>query len=237
MNIFKFNVKSYAVVPFLAIAVIFLILHYTTWSQSSELKSEIYNDPENSINDRVNDLLSQMTLVEKIGQMALVEKNSIKKIEDISKYGIGAVLSGFGAKPDDNSSEGWQKMVDKFINESKKSRLGIPILYGVDAIHGHSNVPGNVVFPHAIGLGASGDIELVKKIASATKEQLLATNVNWNYSPTYDIPQDVRWGRVYEAFSDDPKLVSALGEAYIEGLQENINNPSKIDILATPKHT
>lgn len=195
-----------------------------------------YKDSSFSIEERVEDLLSYMTLEEKIGQMALVEKNSVRGSTDVSQYGIGAVLSGFGGKPEDNTIKGWKEMVSGFIAESEQSRLGIPIFYGVDAIHGHSNVPGFVVFPHFIGLGATGDEELVKDVAAATRDQLLATNVNWSYSPTYDMPQDIRWGRVYETFSDDPELVGSLGRAYIEGLQKDVVDGETISVLATPKH-
>lgn len=147
------------------------------------------------------------------------------------------MLSGFGGKPEDNTYSGWKNMVDTFVDVSRMSRLGIPILYGVDAIHGHSNVPGATVFPHMIGLGASGDATLVESVARATRDELLATSIRWSYSPTYDMPEDIRWGRVYETFSDDPVLVSKLGSAYIRGLQENPSTPSStIAVLATPKH-
>lgn len=177
-----------------------------------------------------------MTLEEKIGQMALVEKNSLNKISDISEYTIGGMLSGFGGKPDNNTPEGWRKMIEGFTEQSFESRLKIPILYGVDAIHGHSNVPGATVFPHFIGLGATGDASLVETIAEATALELLATNVRWSYSPTYDTPEDIRWGRVYETFSDDPALASRLGNAYLRGLQTSILDQSFISVLATPKH-
>ena len=110
-------------------------------------------------------------------------------------------------------------MVGSMKKQATKSRLGIPILYGVDANHGHSNVLGATVFPHAIGLGASGDAQLVEKVAAITTEELAVTGVNWSYSPSLDAPKDMRWGRVYEAFSDNPELISQLGKAYIDGAQ------------------
>jgi beta-glucosidase len=205
------------------------------------LHTEIPELPENPLYQnsdvplalRVTDLLSHMTLEEKIGQMALVEKNSLDELADIRTYGLGGILSGFGGKPDDNTAAGWKNMIGSFISESRSSRLGIPVLYGVDAIHGHSNVPGATVFPHFIGLGASGDEQLVEAVARATADELLATGVRWSYSPTYDLPEDIRWGRVYETFSDDPLLVSKLGSAYIRGLQEN---PSDHLLHCRPRH-
>lgn len=210
-----------------------------------ELRSILVTPPEDApyrsaqypTDARVENLLSYMTLEEKIGQMALVEKNSVHDTDDISKYGIGALLSGFGGKPEDNTAEGWDTMVLDFIHESEKSRLGIPIFYGADAIHGHSNVPGATIFPHAIGLGATRDPLLVENIARATAEELAATNIRWSFSPTLDTPNDIRWGRSYETFSDDPKLVTLLSTAYLKGLQKgNTESTSTLFVMGTLKH-
>jgi beta-glucosidase len=204
---------------------------------TSSTENAIYRDSSLPIDERVADLLARMTLEEKIGQMALVEKDSIKNSSDISNYYLGGLLSGAGAKPAVNTAEGWKVMIDAYQAEARQTRLGIPLLYGVDAIHGHAHVPGATVFPHAIGLGATRNPELVKAIAQATAAQLRATSVNWSFSPNLDLPQDIRWGRVYEAFSDDPALVSELGRVYIEGLQQASSaSSSRIEVLATPKH-
>jgi beta-glucosidase len=196
-----------------------------------------YRDSSLPIDTRVADILTHMSLKEKIGQMALVEKNSLEDLDHISTYGLGGMLSGFGGKPDENTGAEWKRMIETFVTESRTSRLGIPLLYGVDAIHGHSNVPGATVFPHFIGLGASGNPTLVERVARATARELLATGVRWSYSPTYDMPEDIRWGRVYEAFSDDPLRVSTLGSAYIRGLQTpSATGAAPLAVLATPKH-
>ena len=189
----------------------------------------LYLDPSQPIEARVADLLSYMTLEEKIGQMTLVEKNSIQG-GDVAAYHVGGLLSGAGAKPKQNTAAGWKEMIDAYQSEASKSRLRIPILYGADAIHGHSLVPEATVFPHALGLGATGNSELVKKVAQATAQEMSATGVNWSFGPNLDQPQDIRWGRVYEAFSDDPELVGKLGAAYLAGLQQDSA------VLATPKH-
>ena len=197
----------------------------------------LYLNTELPIETRVADLLSYMTLEEKIGQMTLVEKNSIEELSDISDYHLGALLSGSGAKPEDNTVEGWNQMIATYQAEATKSRLGIPLLYGSDAIHGHAHVPGATVFPHMIGLGASGNAELVRKVAAATADEMLPTGVNWNFSPNLDAPQDIRWGRVYETFSDDSALVAELGAAYLEGLQAyEDSDDNSLKVLATPKH-
>lgn len=198
--------------------------------------SAVYLDESQPIEVRVADLLSYMTLEEKIGQMTLVEKNSINEQDDISKYYLGGILSGAGAKPAENTVEGWAEMIDGYQAAAKQSRLSIPLLYGADAVHGHALVPTATVFPHAIGFGASGNADLVEKVANATAEEMFATGVNWNFYPNLDLPKDVRWGRVYEAFSDDSKLASDLGASYVEGLQTNDDLNEHIFVLASVKH-
>ncbi len=203
-------------------------------SASAPSADALYRQASAPVDARVEDLLSRMTLEEKLGQMALVEKNSVDDASDIAAYGLGALLSGAGAKPNDNTGEGWRSMVTHFTALSKKSRLGIPILYGADAVHGHGNVPGATIFPHSIGLGATRDAGLVERVARATAEELNATGIYWSYSPNLDLPQDIRWGRTYEAFSDDPAVAAPLGAAYVRGLQ--VGNASGTNVLATAKH-
>ncbi len=213
-----------------------LVSFFTHREPSSPPSDARFRNTSLPISERVSDLLSYMTLAEKIGQMALVEKNSLRKDQDIATYGLGGMLSGFGGKPENNTPLGWREMIRRFIDTSQTSRLGIPLLYGVDAIHGHSNVPGATIFPHFIALGATRDEKLVERVAAATSNEIMETGANWSYSPTYDMPEDIRWGRVYETFSDDPALVSTLGAAYIRGLQQRSTPTSTIKLLATPKH-
>jgi beta-glucosidase len=181
-----------------------------------------------------------MTLEEKIGQMTQVEKNSIRP-GDITKYYIGSILSGGGGYPSENTAQAWYAMVEGFQNEALKTRLQIPILYGVDAVHGHGNLRNATVFPHNIGLGAANDPELMKKIGRATAEEMLATGIPWNFAPVVAVVQDVRWGRVYEGYGEETSLVTSLSSAYIKGLQsltsdENPSPGQSIFVLATPKH-
>lgn len=194
----------------------------------------LYKQSDQPPEARVKDLMGYMTLEEKIGQMALVDKNSLVKTEDISRYYLGGILSGAGAKPQNNTPQGWRDMINEMKDQAAKSRLGIPILYGVDANHGHANVLGTTVFPHSIGLGASQNAELIEEVAAATSRELVATGVNWNFTPSLDAPKDIRWGRVYEAFSDSPDLVSRLGRAHISGTQTVYND--KAFVMASAKH-
>ncbi|HBP00230.1 TPA: beta-glucosidase [Candidatus Uhrbacteria bacterium] len=189
----------------------------------------LYRDASLTIDVRVEDLLSRMTTNEKIGQLALVEKNSITDTSDISSYGIGALLSGGGGNPIQNTPKTWLAMVNDFQHAAQNSRLSIPLLYGVDAIHGHSNVLGATIFPHALGLGATKDTDLVRRIGEITAQEISATGVNWNFSPTVDVVDDTRWGRTYETFSSNPIIVSELSVAYLTGLQSEF-------VMGTAKH-
>jgi beta-glucosidase len=184
--------------------------------------------------ERAAELLSRMTLDEKIGQMTLVEKGSMPH-GDVTRYFIGGVLSGGGGAPSPNTPENWAKMVDAFQEAALETRLAIPIIYGVDAVHGHGNLKGAVIFPHNIGLGATGDADLVERVARATAAEMIATNIRWNYAPVVAVVQDIRWGRTYEGFSENTDLVTRLGLAYQAGLQgESLSDP--MSVLATPKH-
>jgi beta-glucosidase len=191
-------------------------------------------NPPAPLAERVDDLLGWMTLDEKIGQMTLVEKNSIDP-DSVRRHAIGAVLSGGGGYPSENTPAGWLSMVDAYLEAAADSRLGVPLIYGVDAVHGHSNLRGAVIFPHNIGLGATRDPELVRRIGRATASETYATGIRWNYAPTIAVPQDIRWGRTYEGYGEDPGLVGRLGAAYIQGLQGD--DPSApLSVLATAKH-
>jgi len=190
-----------------------------------------YKDPSLPVEVRLDDLLARMTLDEKIGQMTLVEKNSINP-NDITTLYIGGLLSGGGGYPQgDNSPEGWAEMIDGFQEKALATRLGIPIIYGADGVHGHGNLRGAVIFPHNIGLGATRDPELVEQVCNVTAQEMLATGVYWNYAPVVAVPQDIRWGRIYEGYSENTDVVSELASACIRGMQSG--SPY---VLATPKH-
>jgi beta-glucosidase len=194
--------------------------------------------PATSIDQRVEALLAQMTLAEKIGQMTQVEKGSIQP-RDATRYFIGSVLSGGGGSPPSNTPEDWLAMVSDYQEAARETRLGIPLLYGVDAVHGHAAVVGATVFPHNIGLGAADDPELMRQIGRATAQEMAATGIRWNFAPVVAVPQDVRWGRTYESFGEDPALVSRLAASYIEGLQNDAGGRRFGDpatVVATPKH-
>lgn len=188
------------------------------------------NTAEATPSERAASLLAEMTLAEKIGQMTQVEKNSITP-DEVGAYSIGSVLSGGSGYPPNNTPAGWRRMVNAYQQAALSTRLRIPILYGVDAVHGHGAARGATIFPHNIGLGAANDPGLVQRIGRATAEEMAATDVHWNFAPVAAVPQDIRWGRTYEGYGEDTALVAELGAAYVQGLQES--SPA---ILATPKH-
>jgi beta-glucosidase len=204
-------------------------------TEPQEEERPAYLDSSLTAEERALDLLARMSLDEKLGQMTQVEKNSIRP-EDVTRYYIGSILSGGGGYPSgDNTPEGWAKMVDGFQAAALETPLGIPLIYGVDAVHGHNNLKGATIFPHNIGLGAADDPELVERIARATAEEMLATGIPWNFAPVLAVVQDIRWGRTYEAYGENTELVTRLGIAYQNGLQATAENDS-IFVLATPKH-
>ncbi len=185
---------------------------------------------------RVRELLGKMTLEEKIGQMTQPDQQALKDINDIDKYFLGSVLSGGDSDPKaGNRLQDWAEMYDRYQSQAMKTRLAIPLLYGVDAVHGHNNVIGAVVFPHNVGLGCTRNPELVEKAARVTAEEMLATGVNWAFAPCVAVPRDIRWGRTYEGFGEMPELASSLGAAAVTGFQGNdFSNP--LSVLACAKH-
>ena len=183
----------------------------------------------------VDSLLKQMTIDEKIGQMTQVDQQFLNDISDISKYGFGSLLSGGGSTPKVNEPKAWAEMYDKYQQEALSSRLKIPLLYGIDAVHGHNNVVGATIFPHNIGLGATRDAKLVESVARATALEVAATGIDWDFAPCLAVPNDYRWGRTYEGFSENTELVTELGNAAIIGYQSaDIDNPNSV--LACAKH-
>ncbi|CAL9044163.1 uncharacterized protein LOC135582547 [Musa acuminata AAA Group] len=180
-----------------------------------------YKDPKQPLNARINDLLKRMTLAEKIGQMSQIERENATA-DVLKTYFIGSVLSGGGSVPAPQASiETWVNMVNGMQKAALSTRLGIPIIYGIDAVHGHSNVYKATVFPHNVGLGATRDPALVKKIGAATALEVRATGIPYVFAPCVAVCRDPRWGRCYESYSEDPKLVKEMTEI-IPGLQGDI---------------
>ena len=188
-----------------------------------------------SANNDINGLVSSMTLKEKIGQMTQVDYRYLQNITDINKYFLGSILSGGGATPPTNQPSSWVDLYNKFQEQALNTRLKIPLIYGIDAVHGHNNVVGATIFPHNIGLGCANDEKLIKEIAVATAVEIKATGLDWTFAPCLAVAQDERWGRTYESFSEDSDIVTKLGVATVVGYQMG-KSLSKKSVLACAKH-
>jgi beta-glucosidase len=185
-----------------------------------------HQDPGLDIPDRVTDLLGRMTLADKVGQMTQGERADVEPAQ-ITEYRLGSVLSGGGSAPTPNTPAGWADMYDAYQRAALATPLKIPMIYGVDAVHGNNNVPGSTIFPHNIGLGATRDPGLVERIGRATADETTAAGPDWTFAPCLCVARDDRWGRTYESYGEDPALVASM-TTVITGLQERL--------LATAKH-
>ena len=185
---------------------------------------------------KVRELLARMTLEEKIGQMIQTERGALKDISDVENYFIGSFLSGGTSDPKSgNTVKDWTDHYDALQERTQKTRLRIPILYGIDAVHGHSNVLGATLFPHNIGLGCTRNPSLVERAARITAIETRATGIQWTFAPCVTVPRDERWGRTYEGFGETPELPRLLGEAAVRGFQgSNLKDP--LSLLACAKH-
>ena len=187
------------------------------------------------IDQKVDSLLALMTLDEKIGQMTQAERGMLEVITDIETYKLGSLLSGGGSSPDPNSVAAWADMYDEYQSHAMQTRLSIPLIYGVDAVHGHNNLYGAVIFPHNIGMGATWNPELFKAASEITAREVAATGIDWTFSPCIAVPQNERWGRTYEGFGETAEINEMMGAAAIEGFQGgDLSKPETI--LACAKH-
>ena len=194
-----------------------------------------YRNPSLPVADRVDDLLARMTLDEKVGQMTQADHSFLKSPDDVATYFLGSVLSGGNSEIADVSPRGWAAFVGGLQKRALTTRLAIPILYGIDAVHGHNNVRGAVIFPHNIGLGCTRNPKMVEEAARITAQEVAATGMHWTFAPCVAVPQDERWGRTYEGFGESPALVAELGAAAVRGLQgDDLSRPGSV--LASAKH-
>ncbi|GMQ28645.1 glycoside hydrolase family 3 protein [Algoriphagus confluentis] len=187
---------------------------------------------DSEIEEKVEKLISQMTLEEKIGQMSQVRHFDDINPEDIQTKFLGSVIHTQGPVPG-NTAEEWQAKFTELQKQALSTRLKIPLVFGVDAVHGQNTFEGATIFPHNIGLGASGNADLVTKAAAITAIESKATGFNWVFSPCVAIPMNEKWGRVYEAFSESTELTTELTQASVIGHQEKIGN---MGVMATAKH-
>ncbi len=198
-----------------------------------------------SIDARVAALLARMSVEDKVAQLVMPDIASITS-DDVRRYRFGTILNGGNSGPGGNDkapAAEWLKLADAMWEASTAPRDDgrpvVPLLWATDAVHGHNNIPGATVFPHNIGLGAAGDVDLVRRIGQATAAEIAATGIDWTFAPTLAVTRDDRWGRTYESYAEEPELVARLGMALVEGLQGRQGTPEFLDqrrVIATAKH-
>ncbi|MBI2419767.1 MAG: glycoside hydrolase family 3 C-terminal domain-containing protein [Ignavibacteriales bacterium] len=215
------------------LAIPFLIILTLCVSSCKEKSNPVADN--NSVESRVEKLLGQMTIEEKIGQMTQAECNQLTSKNDIKDYALGSLLSGGGSPPGTNTAQGWADAYDDLQKWALQSRLKIPIIYGVDAVHGHNNVYGATIFPHNIGLGCTLDADLVERAARITAEEVAATGIDWTFAPCIAVPQDERWGRTYEGFGETAELQKIFAVAAVKGFQ-TASLAGNSSVLACAKH-
>ena len=207
-----------------------ILLSLTACSTSSN------NKDAHVIAEKVSNILNQMTLAEKVGQMTQVDLRMFDDINDIKTYHIGSVLSGGSGAPKNNTPKDWLDMVNGFQKIAMGDRLAIPLIYGVDAVHGHNNLLGATIFPHNIALGAANDSDLVFRVNKATATEVAASGIHWTFSPCVAVPQDPRWGRFYEGFGQTTALVNGLTTAAVMGYQALLTETDDKQVAACAKH-
>jgi len=199
---------------------------------------------DTKVEKRIDSIIEKMTLEQKVGQVIQADTNSITP-EEVKQYRLGSVLSGGNSAPGDlpyTNAVNWLKAADAYYDASIDPEgvdIAIPVIWGIDAVHGHANLTGAIVFPHNVGLGAANDPDLVKRISAVTAIELSVSGHDWTFAPTLAVPQNDRWGRGYEGFSEDPAIVESYGGAIVEGLQGRIGTPEFMSdgkVISTAKH-
>lgn len=202
-------------------------------------------DQATAIEARIDSLLAAMSVEQKVGQLIMPDLSSITP-DDMRRYGFGSILNGGNTGPNGDERApvpAWLALADAYWDASTAprpdGRPAIPALWATDAVHGHNNVVGATIFPHNVGLGATGNADLVRRIGEATAAEIAVTGIDWTFAPTIAVARDDRWGRTYESYGEDPALVSRLGAALVEGLQGRVGSPDFLGarhVLATAKH-
>ena len=193
---------------------------------------------------RIDALIKKMTVEQKVGQLIQADISTITP-KDLETYPLGSILAGGNSGPNGNersTAADWAKLVGDFRAVSLRPRangVAVPIIFGVDAVHGHNNIPGATLFPHNIGLGAARDPELIQRIGAVTAAEIAGSGIEWTFAPTLAVPQDLRWGRSYEGYAADPKLIADYAKAMVIGLQGPLVAGKTVDaqhVAATAKH-
>ena len=243
INILKPKFKLFQTLILLFTSLIFIL----SCNNSNENNIWTSIDPlplDPDIEAQIDEILLKLTLEQKVGQVIQGDSDSVTP-EDVKKYRLGSVLSGGNSAPGPLNyaeTKAWVELADRYFNASiddEGVEIAIPIIWGIDAVHGHANLKGAIIFPHNIGLGAANNPELIEKIAKITAHELTVSGHDWTFAPTLAVPQDLRWGRSYEGFSEDPEIVKSYGDRIVIGLQgafgsENFMGNGKV--ISSAKH-
>lgn len=223
----------------------------TTGTEAAKVHPELWpaakspaaiTDPKTEA--RIDALMKKMTIEQKVGQLVQADISTITP-KDLETYPLGSILAGGNSGPNGNersTAADWAKLVGEFRAVSLRPQangVAIPIIFGVDAVHGHNNIPGATLFPHNIGLGAARDPELIQRIGAVTAAEIAGSGIEWTFAPTLAVPQDLRWGRSYEGYTSDPKLIAEYAKAMVLGLQGPLVAGKTVDgthVAATAKH-
>lgn len=196
------------------------------------------------VEKQIDEIIPKLTLEQKVGQVIQGDSDSVTP-EDVKKYRLGSVLSGGNSAPGPMhyaETKDWLSKADEYFKASIDNEgveIAIPIIWGIDAVHGHANLKGAIIFPHNIGLGATNNPDLIEKIAGVTAHELTVSGHDWTFAPTLAVPQDVRWGRSYEGFSEDPAIVNSYADRIVIGLQGKIESDQfmgKGKVISSAKH-
>ena len=209
---------------FIIALVLNMAIIFNGFSQKTDLKN------------KVNALINKMTLEEKVGQMTQIDYDAVRNnLNDIVDYNVGSILWGGNTEVFDITANGWAGTYDSLQSLSEMQKSKIPIIFGIDAVHGHNNVKGAVIFPHNVGLGATDDAELIEKSAKIIAKEIKGTGIHWTFAPCVAVARNEKWGRAYESFGEDPTLVKKLSVAFVKGLQgEKLSDNNSV--LACIKH-
>ena len=227
------------------ISILFLSCNFSKESKSNELWETLESVPLNPlIEAQIDEMLPKLTLKQKVGQVIQGDTGSITP-EEIKEYRLGSVLSGGNSAPGPlpyAESKMWLDMADKYYNASINDddvEIAIPIIWGIDAVHGHANLKGAIIFPHNIGLGAMNNPDLIEKIARVTAHELTVSGHDWTFAPTLAVPKDLRWGRSYEGFSENPNIVKSYADRIVVGLQGKFGSDDFMGdgkVISSAKH-
>ena len=196
------------------------------------------------IESQIDEMLPKLTLEQKVGQVIQGDSDSVTP-EEVKEYRLGSVLSGGNSAPGPlpyAETKNWLEMADKYYNASIDNEgveIAIPIIWGIDAVHGHANLKGAIIFPHNIGLGAMNNPDLIEQIAGVTAHELTISGHDWTFAPTLAVPRDLRWGRSYEGFSEDPDIVQSYGGRIVIGLQGKFGSDDFMSdgkVISSAKH-